>query len=79
MPLLNNVMLTSAAAMVLLATLFPLLADAFHRGKTPVGPPYLGTLFLSPCLPYLICPLDIALAQPLWLGCALVLAHAVLI
>ena len=43
--LLNNVLLTSAAAMVLLGTLFPLLADAFHWGKISVGPPYFGTLF----------------------------------
>jgi cytochrome c-type biogenesis protein CcmF len=43
--LLNNVLLTSAAAMVLLGTLFPLLADAFGWGKISVGPPYFGTLF----------------------------------
>ncbi|MBL0042250.1 MAG: heme lyase CcmF/NrfE family subunit [Xanthomonadales bacterium] len=43
--LLNNVLLTSAAAMVLLGTLFPLLADAFDWGKISVGPPYFGTLF----------------------------------
>ena len=43
--LLNNVLLTSAAAMVLLGTLFPLLADAFGWGKISVGPPYFGALF----------------------------------
>jgi cytochrome c-type biogenesis protein CcmF len=43
--LLNNVLLTSSAAMVLLGTLFPLLADAFGWGKISVGPPYFGTLF----------------------------------
>jgi cytochrome c-type biogenesis protein CcmF len=43
--LLNNVLLTSSAAMVLLGTLFPLIADAFGWGKISVGPPYFGTLF----------------------------------
>ncbi len=42
----NNVLLTSAAAMVLLGTLYPLLADALGMGKISVGPPYFGLLFL---------------------------------
>ena len=44
--LANNVLLTSAAAMVLLGTLYPLLADALGMGKISVGPPYFGLLFL---------------------------------
>ena len=43
--LVNNVLLVSATAMVLLGTLFPLIADAFSWGKISVGPPYFGTLF----------------------------------
>ena len=32
--------------MVLLGTLYPLLADALDLGKISVGPPYFGLLFL---------------------------------
>ena len=44
--LVNNLLLTSACAMVLLGTLYPLLADALELGKISVGPPYFGLLFL---------------------------------
>ncbi|KAF1722134.1 heme lyase CcmF/NrfE family subunit [Pseudoxanthomonas wuyuanensis] len=44
--LANNVLLTSACGMVLLGTLYPLLADALGLGKISVGPPYFGLLFL---------------------------------
>lgn len=44
--LLNNLLLASACAMVLLGTLYPLLADALGMGKLSVGPPYFGSLFL---------------------------------
>ena len=44
--LANNVLLTCACAMVLLGTLYPLLADALGLGKISVGPPYFGLLFL---------------------------------
>ena len=44
--LANNLLLTAAAAMVLLGTLYPLLADALGLGKISVGPPYFGSLFL---------------------------------
>ena len=43
--LVNNVLLVSSMAMVLLGTLYPLLADAFGWGKVSVGPPYFGLLF----------------------------------
>jgi len=43
--LVGNLMLTVAAAMVMLGTLFPLIADAFQLGKVSVGPPYFGLLF----------------------------------
>jgi cytochrome c-type biogenesis protein CcmF len=44
--LANNLLLACACAMVLLGTLYPLLADALDLGKVSVGPPYFGTLFL---------------------------------
>ncbi|KAB7763609.1 heme lyase CcmF/NrfE family subunit [Xanthomonas maliensis] len=44
--LLNNLLLSCACVMVLLGTLYPLLADALGLGKLSVGPPYFGTLFV---------------------------------
>ncbi|MCC6756622.1 MAG: heme lyase CcmF/NrfE family subunit [Arenimonas sp.] len=44
--LANNLLLSAAAAMVLLGTLYPLLAEALGLGKVSVGPPYFGKLFL---------------------------------
>ncbi len=43
--LLNNLLLAAACAMVLLGTLYPLLADALDLGKVSVGPPYFGLMF----------------------------------
>jgi cytochrome c-type biogenesis protein CcmF len=43
--LINNLLLTVIAAMVLIGTLYPLLLDALDAGKISVGPPYFGTLF----------------------------------
>ncbi|CAN5623267.1 heme lyase CcmF/NrfE family subunit [soil metagenome] len=44
--LANNLLLVAACAMVLLGTLYPLLADALELGKISVGPPYFSLLFL---------------------------------
>ena len=44
--LANNLLLATACAMVLLGTLYPLIADALGLGKLSVGPPYFGSLFL---------------------------------
>ena len=44
--LLNNLLLTTACAMVLLGTLYPLLADALELGKISVGPPYFALMFV---------------------------------
>ena len=44
--LVNNLLLVAASAMVLLGTLYPLLADALELGKISVGPPYFSLLFL---------------------------------
>jgi cytochrome c-type biogenesis protein CcmF len=44
--LVNNVLLTASCAMVLLGTLYPLLADALELGKISVGPPYFASFFI---------------------------------
>ena len=44
--LANNLLLAAAAAMILLGTLYPLLAEALDMGKISVGPPYFGLLFI---------------------------------
>ncbi len=44
--LLNNVFLVSAAAAVLIGTLYPLVVDALGIGKISVGPPYFNAIFL---------------------------------
>ncbi|MFT3756119.1 MAG: heme lyase CcmF/NrfE family subunit [Pseudoxanthomonas sp.] len=51
--LANNVLLAAACAMVLLGTLYPLLADALDLGKISVGPPYFGLLFIVLMTPLL--------------------------
>ena len=43
--LLNNLLLATACAMVLLGTLYPLLADTLELGKISVGPPYFAIMF----------------------------------
>jgi cytochrome c-type biogenesis protein CcmF len=49
--LINNLMFTCAAAMVLLGTLYPMLGDAFNLGRISVGPPYFGFMFVLLMLP----------------------------
>ena len=44
--LANNVLLTVAAASVLLGTLYPLALDALGAGKISVGPPYFDAVFV---------------------------------
>ncbi|GAA0715356.1 heme lyase CcmF/NrfE family subunit [Dokdonella soli] len=44
--LINNLMFTCAAAMVLLGTLYPMLGDALNLGRISVGPPYFGFMFV---------------------------------
>jgi cytochrome c-type biogenesis protein CcmF len=43
--LLNNVLLVTAAASILLGTLYPLVLDALKLGKISVGPPYFSSVF----------------------------------
>ncbi|ADV27115.1 cytochrome c-type biogenesis protein CcmF [Pseudoxanthomonas suwonensis 11-1] len=83
--LLNNLLLASACAMILLGTLYPLLADALDLGKISVGPPYFGLLFFVLIAPLLALvplgplarwqreqPSKLAAALLPWLGMALV-------
>ncbi|MDA3933064.1 MAG: heme lyase CcmF/NrfE family subunit, partial [Gammaproteobacteria bacterium] len=54
MLLLNNVFFAAATGMVLLGTLYPLLADALDLGKISVGPPYFGLLFMLLMVPVVL-------------------------
>ncbi|HLA13318.1 MAG TPA: heme lyase CcmF/NrfE family subunit [Pyrinomonadaceae bacterium] len=47
----NNVLLTVAAASVLLGTLYPLIVDALGMGKLSVGPPYFNRVFVPLMVP----------------------------
>ena len=51
MLLVNNVLLTVAAATVLLGTLYPLIMDSLNLGKVSVGPPYFNGVFVPLMLP----------------------------
>ena len=51
--LVNNVLLTTAAAAVLLGTLYPLIVDALNLGKLSVGPPYFNAVFVPIMVPVL--------------------------
>ena len=48
--LVNNVLLTTSAATVLLGTLFPLLLESLDMGMISVGPPYFNTVFVPMAL-----------------------------
>ena len=52
--LINNLLLTTAAATVLLGTLYPLIADALELGKVSVGEPYFNSVFVPLMIPLLI-------------------------
>ena len=43
--LINNILLVTAAASILLGTLYPLVLDALNWGKISVGPPYFSNVF----------------------------------
>jgi cytochrome c-type biogenesis protein CcmF len=52
--LLNNAMLVSALALILLGTLYPLFVDALELGKVTVGAPWFNLMFMVPMLPLLL-------------------------
>jgi cytochrome c-type biogenesis protein CcmF len=49
--LANNILLVTAAGVVLFGTLAPLFVEALGLGKISVGPPYFNLMFLLPALP----------------------------
>ncbi|MGH8442666.1 MAG: heme lyase CcmF/NrfE family subunit [Nevskiaceae bacterium] len=51
--LFNNVFLVTAAAAVLLGTLYPLAIEALNLGKLSVGPPYFNSVFVPLTAPLL--------------------------
>ncbi len=51
---LNNLLLATAAAMVLLGTLYPLILDAAGGGKVSVGAPFFNATFVPLMVPVLI-------------------------
>ena len=52
--LINNLLLSTAAATVLIGTLYPLLAEALDLGKLTVGPPYFNAVFIPLMTPLVI-------------------------
>lgn len=46
MLVVNNIVILVATTVVLLGTLYPIIADAFHLGQVSVGPPYFNALFV---------------------------------
>jgi len=51
---LNNLLLTTAAAVVLLGTLYPLALDAIGGGKVSVGAPFFDATFVPLMIPVLL-------------------------
>ncbi|MDT8991884.1 heme lyase CcmF/NrfE family subunit [Curvibacter sp. APW13] len=52
--LLNNLLLGTAAAAVLLGTLYPLIVDALNLGKLSVGPPYFNAVIVPLMAPVML-------------------------
>jgi len=52
--LLNNLFLATAAATVLLGTLYPLIAEALELGTLSVGAPYFNTVFVPLMVPLVL-------------------------
>jgi cytochrome c-type biogenesis protein CcmF len=52
--LINNLLFTCAAAMVLLGTLYPIIGDVLGVGRISVGPPYFGFMFGMLMLPVVL-------------------------
>ncbi|MEM9183319.1 MAG: heme lyase CcmF/NrfE family subunit [Pseudomonadota bacterium] len=52
--LTNNLFMAGSAAMVLVGTLYPLIAEAAGWGKISVGPPYFGLMFFILMAPIIL-------------------------
>ena len=60
---LNNLLLATATAVVLLGTLYPLMLDAIDGGKVSVGAPFFNATFVPLMAPLLIaCPIGAMMA-----------------
>ena len=53
--LINNILLVSSMTMILIGTLYPLLADVLDLGKISVGPPYFDFFFVPLMSGLMIC------------------------
>ena len=51
---LNNFLLTAAAAAVLLGTVYPLILDVLNAGKISVGAPYFNSVFIPVMVPLVL-------------------------
>jgi cytochrome c-type biogenesis protein CcmF len=51
---LNNLLLSTAAATVLLGTLYPLFLDVLEAGKVSVGPPFFNATFVPLMIPLVV-------------------------
>jgi cytochrome c-type biogenesis protein CcmF len=60
MLLVNNILLVSSMIMILIGTLYPLVADVLDLGKISVGPPYFNFFFV-PLMTGLVIAVGIAL------------------
>ena len=52
--MLNNLLLTTAAATVFLGTLYPLFLEAFGGDKVSVGPPFFNATFIPLMIPLVV-------------------------
>ena len=52
--ILNNFLLTAAAASILLGTLYPLFIDVLELGKVSVGAPYFESVFVPMMIPMIV-------------------------
>jgi cytochrome c-type biogenesis protein CcmF len=52
--LINTILLSVAAGLILLGTLFPLIVEAFDAGKISVGKPYFESVFIIPMIPLVL-------------------------
>ena len=52
--IINNIIFSSAAATVLIGTLYPLFVDAISNSKVSVGPPYFEAVFIPLMVPALL-------------------------
>jgi cytochrome c-type biogenesis protein CcmF len=52
--LINNILLSVAAGLILLGTLYPLIVEAFDAGKISVGKPYFESVFIIPMIPLVL-------------------------